>query len=805
MLVADVRFALRSLRKTPGFTAVAVLTIALGLGANTAIFSFLDGVLLKPLAYPEPERLVQLWEKPPGGQRNGISALNFQDWQRQATSFTAMAASTGRTSTLSGSGEPQQLRITQVSAPYFDILGVRPALGRTFAAGEDTAGKDHVLVLTHRFWQSHFGADPAIVGRDVILDGEAHTVVGVLPGGEFDRRWADAWMPLAFPPDAVRNFHFLSAIARLKPGVTLEQSQAEMSQIAAGIAEKYPAIKKDWGATVDRWIDRMVGVQLQQSLYVLMAAVAAVLLIGCANLANLLLARGALRSREVTIRAALGASRGRLIRQLLTESLVLSTIGGVAGLALGFLMFRGILSQLPPFFLPPQAAVGIDLRVTLFLVTLTLATGIAFGIFPALQASRRDPVETLKEGGRGTAGSRRRLVLRNALIVSQVALAFVLLCGAGLLIRSFNRLTGVDAGFDAANVVTMNFQLVMGRDVDGERLANYVSQTIETVRAVPGVQEAAMTSALPMQGWGFGMPYRIAGRPSDPSRRPACFFKIVTPGYFNALGMRLRKGRGLTERDARGGAPVTIVNETFARQQFPNEDPIGKYVVIEQIIPGKRELGPEIPWEVVGVVADEKVGSLDSTSAGVYVPYAQSPIVGISLLAKGAGHPEVLARSIQQAIWRVEKNQALPNVRTLEQIKSESVGPTRLRTLLLAIFAAVALILAVVGVYGVLSYVTAQRTQEFGVRAALGASGWDLVRLVLSGGVWPVALGLVLGVGGALAMTRWLQGLLFETKPNDPATMSAVGTVLLLAALVASLVPAFRASRIDPVTALRLE
>ena len=805
MLPADVRFAFRNLRKSPGFTAVAILTIALGLGANTAIFSFLDGVLLKPLAYREPEALVQLWEKPPGGQRNGISALNFQDWQKQSQSFTAMAATTGRTATLSGDGEPRQLRINLVSSPYFDILGVRPILGRTFAAGEDTLGKDHVLVLTRRFWQSQFGGDPNVIGRDLIIDGDAYTVIGVLGSGEFDRRWADAWMPLAFPADAVRNFHYLSAIARLKPGVSLEQAQAEMSQIAAGIAETYPAIKKDWGATVDRLIDRVVGPQLRLSLIVLMSAVGAVLLIGCANLANLLLARGALRSREVTIRAALGASRWRLVRQLLTESLVLSCLGGILGLALGIVMFRAILAQLPPFFLPAQAAIGVDLRVVLFLGALTLVTGLFFGIFPALQASQRNPVETMKEGGRGAAGSRRRAILRNALIVSQVALAFILLSGAGLLIRSFNRLTNVDAGFDTTNVVTMSFQLVMGRDLDGERLTNYVNQTIETVRSVPGVTHAAMTSALPLQGWGFGMPFRIAGRPSEPSRRPPCFFKIVTPDYFGALGMKLRKGRGLAESDAKGGLPVTVINETFARQQFPNQDPIGQHVLIEQIITGKRELGPEIPWEVVGVVADEKVAALDNTSQGVYVSYAQSPIVGISLLAKGVGEPGQLAKSIQQAIWRTNKNQALPDVRTLESIRTDSVGPTRLRTILLAVFAGVALLLAAIGVYGVLSYVTAQRTQELGVRAALGASAWDLIRLVVAGGVWPVGIGLVLGVGGAFALTRWLEGLLFETRPNDPVTMTFVGAGLMLVALLACYLPARRAARIDPVVALRVE
>jgi putative ABC transport system permease protein len=805
MLPADVRFAFRNLRKSPGFTAVAILTIALGLGANTAIFSFLDGVLLKPLAYREPEELVQLWEKPPGGQRNGISALNFQDWQKQSRSFTAMAATTGRTATLSGDGEPRQLRLNLVSSPYFDILGVRPILGRTFVAGEDTLGKDHVLVLTRRFWQSQFGGDPSVIGRDLIVDGEAYTVIGVLGSGEFDRRWADAWMPLAFPADAVRNFHYLTAIARLEPGVSLEQAQAEMSQIAAGIAETYPAIKKDWGATVDRLIDRVVGPQLRLSLIVLMSAVGAVLLIGCANLANLLLARGALRSREVTIRAALGASRWRLVRQLLTESLVLSCLGGILGLALGIVMFRAILAQLPPFFLPAQAAIGVDLRVVLFLGALTLVTGLFFGIFPALQASQRNPVETMKEGGRGAAGSRRRAILRNTLIVSQVALAFILLSGAGLLIRSFNRLTSVDAGFDTTNVVTMSFQLVMGRDLDGERLTNYVNQTIETVRSVPGVTHAAMTSALPLQGWGFGMPFRIAGRPSEPSRRPPCFFKIVTPDYFGALGMKLRKGRGLAESDAKGGLPVTVINETFARQQFPNQDPIGQHVLIEQIITGKRELGPEVPWEVVGVVADEKVSALDNTSQGVYVSYAQSPIVGISLLAKGVGEPGQLAKSIQQAIWRTNKNQALPDVRTLESIRTDSVGPTRLRTILLAVFAGVALLLAAIGVYGVLSYVTAQRTQELGVRAALGASAWDLIRLVVAGGVWPVVIGLVLGVGGAFALTRWLEGLLFQTRPNDPITMTFVGAGLMLVALLACYLPARRAARIDPVIALRVE
>ena len=806
MLWADVRLAVRSLRKSPAFTAVAVLTIGLSLGANAAIFSFLDGVLLKPLPYPEPERLVQLWEKPPGGTRNGISALNFQDWQRQATSFTAMAAQTGKIVTMSSAaGEPRQLRLNLVSAPYFDVLGVRPALGRLFVPGEDQLGNDHVLVLSQRAWRSEFGGDPGLVGREVVLDGERHTVVGVLPAGEFDRRWNDGFMPLAFPRDAVRNFHYMSAIARLKPGVSLEQAQAEMSRIAGAIAEQYPAIKKDWGATVDRLLDRVVGPQLRTSLVVLMAAVGAVLLIGCANLANLLLARATERARETSIRVALGAGRWRLVRQLLTESLLLSCAGGLVGLALGVALFRGIRSQLPPFSLPAQAEVGIDPRVAGFLALLTILTTVLFGLAPALQASRCDPIEALKEGGRSGSVGRRKARLRNGLVVAQVALAFVLVSGAGLLIRSFARLTSVDAGFDATSVVTMGFLLQMEKDTDGDRLTGYLGEAIEAVRAVPGVQEVALTSALPLQGWGFGMPFRIEGRATEPSRRPACYFKIVTPGYFRALGMKLRKGRGLSEADAQGAAPVLVANETFVRRFLSTKEPIGQHVMIERIVTGKRELGPEVPWEVVGVVADEKVSGLDDTSAGVYVSYAQSPIVGVSLLARGAGDPQALIASIRRAIWAVNRNQALPNPRTLEEIKSDSLGQNRLRTILIAAFAGLALSMAALGVYGVLSYVTAQRTLELGVRAALGASATDLVRLVVRAGSTSVLLGLIIGAYGAVGLTRWLREILFEVDPTDPATMAVTAGVLILVGWAACYVPARRAACVDPMTALRTE
>jgi putative ABC transport system permease protein len=508
----------------------------------------------------------------------------------------------------------------------------------------------------------------------------------------------------------------------------------------------------------------------------------------------------------MALRAALGAGRARLVRQLLTESVLLSALGAVAGLVMGFLLFRGIRGLLPEFFLPSQAAVSLDWRVVGFLTVLALVTGILFGLVPALQGTRRDMVGVLKEGGRGAAGSTGRRLMRHALVVSEVALAFVLLVGAGLLIRSFNKLMNVDPGFDSTNVVTMSVPLIMEKDVDGARLTVYLNSLLERVKGVPGVQHAATTSALPMQGWGFGMPFRLDGMPrGNDSERQPCYFKIVSPEYFDALGITLRRGRQLSASDAAGRPPVTVVNETFARRFLRGGDAIGRRVFVEQIVTGKRELGPEIPWEVVGVVADEKVGSLDSTSAGIYVTYAQSPIVGVSMLVKGVGEPAGFTKSIQSAVWEVNPGQALDNVRTLEQIKSESVGGTRLQTFLLGLFAVLALLLAAIGIYGVLSYVTAQRTQELGVRAALGASALDLMRLVVLGGIVPVGAGLLLGLAGSLLLTRVMQTLLFETTPTDPATMIGVGLILTAVALAACYVPARRAARVDPIVALRHE
>jgi predicted permease len=808
-ILNDLRFGLRMLRKAPGFATVAVLTLMLGIGANTAIFSFVDSVLLKPLPYPEPDRIVQVWEKPPKYDRNGISTMNFLDWQRQNTVFTAMAAQTGGSVTLTGGKEPTQLRAARVSAPFFGILGVKPALGRTFARDEDQPGKEQVVVMSHRLWESRFGSDPGIIGRKIILDERPFTVIGIMPAGtRFDRDWEDIWIPLAFQAqDMTRDFHWMMSWAKLKPGVTLAAAREQMKAIGARIAQQYPKSNKGWSVTIDRYQDRHVEDHLRRSLWLLLAAVGTVMLIACVNLANLLLVRGAARDREVGIRASIGASSWQLLRQFLAESVLLSAIGGCAGFIVAFVLIRVLKASLPPYFLPSEANVTLDLRVLLFTAALVLLTGLLFGMAPALQAVRTKPVDALRDSGRTSTTSATGMKLRSTLIVTEVALAFVLVASAGLLIRSLHALEEVDTGFDSTNVVTMWLPLDAKQFTDGARIVNYEREILAQVRSVPGVRDVANTTALPLQGWGYGMPFQIQGQPVlDPANRPGAFFKMVSPSYFETLGMRLRRGRGLAESDSSGATPVTVINETMVKKYFKNENPLGKRILIERIIPAKHALGPEIPWQVVGVVADEKVGDLDDSSPGVYVTTAQSPTTDTGgLVVGGALDPNTLIKAVETAVWNVNKNQAISDIKTLEKMKSESLGGSRLRTYMLLSFAGLALLLAAVGLYGVISYTVAQRTHELGLRAALGATSLDLLRLVMRGGLALTLLGLTIGFLGTLAVTRLMQSLLFEVKPRDPLSLAVAGGVLAAVAVAASLIPAFRAARVDPMVALRYE
>jgi predicted permease len=807
-LIKDIRYALRMVHNSPGFTIVAVLTLALGIGANTAIFSFIDAVLLKPLPYPDADKIVVVWEKPPDSERNGISTLNFLDWKNQNTVFTAMAAQTGASATLTGVDVPVELHATRVSAPYFDIFQIKPALGRAFAADEDQPGKEHVVVISHRIWGSRFGSDRGLIGQTISLNNEPYTVIGVMPADTaFDRRYADLWLPLAFgPKDMTRNFHWMRSFARLKPGVSLEQARAQMKSVAARIEHDFPDSNKGWSITIDRYQDRVVNPELRSSLFVLLAAVGAVLLIGCANLANLLLARGARRERETAVRSALGASRMRLLRQFLTESAVLAGLGGAIGVGLGFGLMKILKASIPQFMLPSEADVHLDLTVLLFTAAIVILTVLLFGLAPAFQTARVDVTHSLKEGARGAGTSTGRKRLQNSLVVIEVAIAFVLLSGAGLLGRSFYRLQQVDPGFESTNVLTASLPMTFDDYPDGPRILSYLGRIMENIHAVPGVRDVAVTSTLPLEGWGFGMPFQVDGQQlKDRAHRPACFFKIVSPSYFSALEMHLVKGRALAESDAQGNLPVAVVNQEMVKRYFKDQDPVGKRVLIEQIIPSKHELGPEVPWLVVGVVRDEKVAGLDDDSAGMYVSYKQSPVADSNLIVRGAIDPNLLVKSIEHAVWQVNKNQALPEIKPLEQIKSESLGPNRLRTVLLGIFAGVALLLAAIGIYGVLSYSVAQRTHEMGVRAALGARRWDQLKLVLRGGLLLTGLGLAIGICGALALTRLLASLLFNVAPHDPLTMLMVALILAAVAVAACYVPARRATRVDPMIALRYE
>ena len=810
-LLQDLRYGLRTLMQSPGFTIVAVLTLAIGIGANTAIFSFVDGVLLRPLPYAEPDRILRVLEKPPGGGRNGISTLNYLDWQKENTVFEYMAAQTGGSVTLTGINDPVQLRGARVSPHYFDIFGIKSVVGRTFLSDEDQQGKDHVAVLSHRLWESQFGADPSVIGRSIILDGEPTVIIGVLPpGGAFDRAFAQIWRPLSFRPENMtRNFHWFGAFARLKQGVTLEQARAQMDAIGARIAREYPDSNKGWGVMVEPFAETIVGKQLRQSLYVLLSAVGMVLLIGCANLANLTLARATAREREVAIRASLGASRWRLARQFLTENVLLSVTGGTLGLAVGYGTMAGLKIAVPPFSFPREANITIDERVLAFTLALSILTGVIFGLAPAIHATRPSLAGSMKEGGRGASTGAARQRLRGALVVIEVALAFVLLTGAGLLIRSFFQMQHVDPGFDSTNVITAGLPIPDKRFPDPAQLNTYLRQIMTAVGSLPGVREVALTSALPMQGWGYGMPFLIANRPFvDRANRKGCFFKMVSSSYFRALGMRLRKGRMLTDRDVKGSPPVAVINETMVRKYFPGEDPIGKRILVQEIVPGKTQLGPEIPWEIVGVVADETVGSLDDkvdNNPGIYVSNEQSPVYFQALLVRGAMDPSLLRKAILNAVHELNKDQPLTDMKTLDQIKDESLASNRLRSMLLAVFAAIALLLSAIGIYGVISYSVVQRTHEMGIRAALGASTSNILALVLRSGMLMTLVGLVLGVAGALGLSRLLSTLLFGVGERDPVTIAAVAAILGIVALAACYIPAHRATRVDPMVALRYE
>jgi putative ABC transport system permease protein len=806
-VVRDLRHASRLLLYHPGFSAVAIATVALAVGANTAIFSLANGLFLRPMPYPDPARIVRVLERHPNGGTNSISTLNYLDWAKQNSTFEYIAAEAGWDATLSSGGEAVVIRAARVSPDYFRIFGVQAAEGRTFRPGDDQPGNDRVVLISHRLWESRFGASPGLLGQTIRLNGEAHTVIGVLPkGGPFDRAIAQIWKPLAFlPANMTRDFRWLGATAKLKPDVALDQARARMEVLGQRLAQAYPASNAGWGVAVDRLQDVLIGPGLQTAVTILFAATSLVLLIGCANLANLALAQGIAREGEMAVRAALGASRAQLVRQVLIENVVISLCGGVAGIGVGYALLAWIRSLIPPNALPPAIEINFDPSVLLFTMIVALVAGLLFGVAPASQILNWSLAGTLREASVGTTSSVRGRRVRNALLVSEVALAFALLVASGLLMRSFFKLLEVDPGFTAANVLTAGLPISQEQHSDPAELRAYVAAVSAAIRAVPGVRDMAVTSALPLLGSGYGVPYAIAGRalPDPNDRRPA-FFKIVSPSYFDVLNIRLRAGRGLRESDTGGAPPVVVINEALARREFPDENPIGQRILASKIVPGTTQRGDEIAWEIVGVVAGEKVTGLgDDISAGVYVSDQQNPTYGLNLVVRTSVPPESLARAVRSAVTTVSADQALSDIQPLERIVDRSMLATRTVSSILLAFAGIALLLAAGGIYGVVAYTAAQRTHEMGIRAALGAGAGDLRNLVVIGGLRLTMIGLIIGLGGTIAVTRVMASLVFGIGANDPLTIAAAAVVLFGVAALACVLAAVRMTNADPMMALR--
>ena len=787
--------------------AVAIATLALAIGANAAMFSFVNAALIAALPYPDASRIVRVLERSPGTGVNNISTLNYLDWAAQNGVFEYIAAETGWRATLTGAGEPVVIRGARVSAHYFDIFGVKAARGRTFLPDEDRIGRDRVVLLSHRLWERQFSADPAIMDRAVILNGEPHTVVGILPkDGPFDRAAAQIFKPLAFDPsNMTRDFRWLTASAKLKPDMSLSSARAGMNLVAERMAVAHPASNKNWGVAVDRLSEVIVGPGLRTAVTTLFTATLFVLVIGCVNLANLTFARNVAREGEMAVRSALGALRGQLVRLVVLENMVIATCGGLVALLVGYALLNWIRAVIPPNSLPPAVDIRMNWPVWLFTLGVAAMTGFLIGMAAAMRTTSARVVRAPREGGHSTAtiGAGKRI--REVLIVAEVALAFVLLVSSGLLIRSFSGLLTVDPGFEARNVLTAGLPIEKARHPDTAELNIYLSSIRTAVESVPGVRVTALTSALPLEGWGFGTRYAIEGRDtSDRSNRRPAFFKIVSPSYFDALGIALRAGRGLNDDDRAGAPPVALINETLAAREFAGKNPLGQRILVRDVVAGRAELGQEIVREIVGVVANEKITGLgDESVAGLYVSNEQSPNYDLSLIVKADVPPEPLQNAIRSAINQVNRNQALSDVRTLEQIVATSMLANRVVSTLLTAFAAMALLLAAVGIYGVISYTAAQRTYEMAVRAALGASTGNLRSLVFREGMWLTVVGLAIGLAGTFVATRFLSWMLFGVGAFDPLTIVAVAVVLSGVAGLACYLPARRITTVDPMKVLR--
>jgi putative ABC transport system permease protein len=801
----DIRYAFRRLIKSPTFTAVALLTLALGIGANTAIFSVVNAVLLKPLPYPEPDEIVGIYHLSEG-TRATMSGPNFTDVKKLATTLEDAAAYTRTRTILTGRGEPVRLDGAHVSASLFDLLGVPPALGRTFAADENEPGKHRVAILSHGLWLQRFAGDRSVVGKTLLLDGVSHEIVGVMPEGFSFPAARSIWTPLEYTEDFTseqRGAWYLQGVGRTKAGVRPEQAQAEIETIGRQLAKQYPDSNEGVGITAMALHEAMVG-DIRQAFWILLGAVGFVLLIACVNVANLLLARAAARENEIAVRTALGAGRGRLVRQLLTESLLLAIVGGGLGLLLAVWGVEGLLA-LEPQGIPRLNEVRVDPNVVCFTMGLALITGLLFGVVPAFQSTSSGISSTLKEGGRGALTSRGGSRMRTTLVIAEVALAVMLLAGAGLLIRSFSRLASVDPGFQVQSALTFELSLPESRYETEEHQIAFFDQLMPKLQTIPGVQAAGAVISLPLSGSSIVLTFAIAGRPPvPPSQQPAMQVRIATPDYFQTIGIPLKRGRFFSDGDRWGSPQVVLITEAAATQYFPNEDPLGKRITLGW---GRGEDQPRAGGEVVGIIGDVKDAGLDEPDPPqIYLPYRQWPVGGMSVLLKTAVPPDSVADAVRRTIYSMDGNLPVGNVRTLEALVARSISQPRFYMTLLTVFAGVALALAAIGIFGVLSYAVAQRTREIGIRMALGAHQRTVVQLIVRDAMIMASAGVAIGTVAAFLLTEWLVAkLLFNTSPYDPVTFTMVAVALAAVSLAAAYVPARRATRVDPIVALRAE
>jgi putative ABC transport system permease protein len=804
-LLQNLRFSLRLLGRNPGLTITVLLTVALGIGANTAIFTVDYATLLAPLPFPQPNQLVMVWSKIQDN-RNGVAAGDFSDWKQQNAVFSDLNAFTGTSFNIATKDQPQFLQASLTTPGLLQMQGEPLFLGRYFLPEEGQAGHEHVVILTHKLWLK-LGADRKIVGTTLRLDNEPYTVVGVQAPGDQDRGQNQLTVPLVFKPEQLNHdFHWLLVMGRMKPGVTLEQARQNMDAVTAHIAQLYPRSNKGWGAKVELLKNDFLPPERIQMLWLLLGAVGFVLLIACVNVANLLLARGMTRQKELAVRSALGAARSAIFGQLMTESLLLTLAGGALGVGVGYAMLQGLIAVMPPGTLPNEVDLRLNIPILLFTLGATTLAGLLAGCAPAWYASRIDPGDALKEGGRtGTSAGKHRL--RRLLVIGEFGLALALLAGAGLAIHSFWNLTRADLGIRTDHVLMFSLPVPDSRSKDPARISAYYRDILAHIGAIPGVSHATVMTGYPLYGGGFGMPFTLAGGTAyaDPSQRPGAGFGMVTPDYVSTFGVHMVKGRSFSEQDTADSVKVVMVNESFAKKYLQGKDPLRQRVVVEQLIPGVQKLGPGVEWQIVGVYQDVHAADSRGRQEEMLVPFWQIPWPQATVGVRTAENPATMQASIAAAVHAVDPQIALAEPKTLDQVREESLASERFTLILFGSFAVVALFLATLGIYGVVAFSVAQRSHEIAVRMALGATRRRVVALVLGEGSVLAAIGLGLGLIGAYFVGRAMQSMLFGVQALDVSAFGSVAIILLASALLACYLPARRAASVEPMRVLRTE